>query len=55
MNAPLTQEAQETVYLARLGERYMHDASSGVLPEETALEWCQDWLGRVRERLSQPA
>jgi len=26
-----------------------------VLPEETALEWCQDWLGRVRERLSQPA
>ena len=39
----------------RIGERYMHDASSGVLPEETALEWCQDWLGRVRERLSQPA
>ncbi len=40
---------------ARVGERHMHDASSGVLPEETALEWCQDWLGRVRERLSQPA
>jgi MioC protein len=39
----------------RIGERYMHDASSGVLPEETALEWCQDWLGRVRQRLSQPA
>lgn len=39
----------------RVGERHMHDASSGVLPEETALEWCQDWLGRVRERLSQPA
>ena len=33
----------------RIGERHMHDASSGVLPEETALEWCQDWLGRVRE------
>ena len=39
----------------RIGERHMHDASSGILPEETALEWCQDWLGRVRERLSQPA
>src|SRR5215207_3530982 len=39
----------------RIGERHMHDASSGILPEETALEWCQDWLRRVRERLSQPA
>jgi MioC protein len=33
----------------RIGERHMHDASSGVLPEETALEWCQDWLGKVKE------
>ena len=39
----------------RIGERHAHDASSGVLPEETALEWCQEWLRRVRERLSQPA
>ena len=39
----------------RIGERHMHDASSGILPEETALEWCQDWLRRVRERLAQPA
>jgi MioC protein len=39
----------------RIGERHTHDASSGVLPEETALEWCQDWLGRVRARLSQTA
>ena len=39
----------------RVGERHMHDASSGILPEETALEWCQDWLRRVRERLAQPA
>jgi MioC protein len=39
----------------RIGERHMHDASSGVLPEEKALEWCQDWLGKVRARLSQPA
>lgn len=37
----------------RIGERHMHDASSGVLPEETALEWCQDWLAKVKER--QPA
>ena len=39
----------------RVGERHMHDASSGVLPEETALEWCQDWLAKVKERLGQPA
>ncbi|HEV7477998.1 MAG TPA: flavodoxin domain-containing protein [Burkholderiales bacterium] len=39
----------------RIGERHTHDASSGILPEETALEWGQDWLRRVRERLAQPA
>jgi len=39
----------------RIGERHTHDASSGILPEETALEWCQDWLRRARERLAQPA
>jgi MioC protein len=39
----------------RIGERHMHDASSGILPEETALEWCQDWLRKAREGLSQPA
>ena len=39
----------------RIGERHMHDASSGILPEETALEWCQEWLRKVRERLGQPA
>jgi MioC protein len=33
----------------RVGERHMHDASSGVLPEETALEWCQEWLAKVKE------
>lgn len=38
----------------RVGERHMHDASSGILPEETALEWCQAWLARVRA-LGQPA
>jgi len=33
----------------RIGERHMHDASSGILPEETALEWCQAWLAKVKE------
>src|SRR5437667_7479599 len=36
----------------RVGERYKHDASSGVLPEETALEWCQQWLGLIAEATS---
>src|SRR5687768_5045617 len=35
----------------RIGERHMHDASSGVLPEETALDWCQEWLRKVKEKL----
>lgn len=39
----------------RIGERHTHDASSGILPEETALEWCQEWRRKVRERLAQPA
>jgi MioC protein len=39
----------------RIGERHLHDASSGILPEETALEWCQAWLALVREKLGQPA
>ncbi len=33
----------------RVGERHVHDASSGILPEETALEWCQAWLAKVKE------
>jgi MioC protein len=36
----------------RVGERHTHDASSGVLPEETALEWCQDWLAKLKERVA---
>jgi MioC protein len=36
----------------RVGERHMHDASSGVLPEETALEWCQDWLAKLKQRVA---
>jgi MioC protein len=38
----------------RIGERHKHDASSGVLPEETALDWSRDWLAKVKERLAQP-
>jgi MioC protein len=33
----------------RIGERLKHDASSGVLPEETALEWCQQWLAQLQQ------
>ena len=33
----------------RIGERVQHDASSGVLPEETAAEWGQGWLELARE------
>jgi MioC protein len=33
----------------RIGERVQHDASSGVLPEETAAEWGAAWLGLVKE------
>jgi MioC protein len=33
----------------RVGERYKHDASSGVLPEETAVEWCREWASKLQE------
>ena len=39
----------------RIGERYTHDASSGTLPEEIALEWAQEWIAKVRERLPEAA
>ena len=39
----------------RIGERYTHDASSGTLPEEIALEWAQEWIAKVRERLTETA
>src|SRR3954463_6665507 len=32
----------------RVGERYKHDASSGVLPEEVAVEWCQEWASKLQ-------
>ncbi len=33
----------------RVGERYRHDASSGVLPEEKAVQWCREWLEAAQE------
>ena len=33
----------------RIGERVQHDASSGVLPEETAAEWGEGWIALVKE------
>ncbi len=33
----------------RIGERVQHDASSGVLPEETAEEWGAGWLKLAKE------
>ena len=37
----------------RIGERVQHDASSGVLPEETAQEWGAGWLTLAREACAQ--
>jgi MioC protein len=39
----------------RIGERHTHDASSGILPEETALEWCREWLAKVKEEFGDGA
>ncbi len=33
----------------RIGERVQHDASSGVLPEETAEEWGAGWLTLAKQ------
>jgi MioC protein len=33
----------------RIGERVQHDASSGVLPEEMAVEWGEGWLALAKE------
>jgi len=29
----------------------MHDASSGTLAEEVALEWVEQWMAEVREQV----
>ena len=36
----------------RIGERVQHDASSGVLPEETAEAWGEGWLALAKETAS---
>jgi len=33
----------------RIGERVQHDAATGVLPEEMAVEWGAGWLALVKE------
>lgn len=37
----------------RIGERHRHDASSGVLPEEKAVEWCREWLEAANSVINQ--
>jgi len=39
----------------RIGERVQHDASSGVLPEEMAVEWGAGWLALAREAVTADA
>lgn len=39
----------------RIGERVQCDASSGVLPEETAVEWGAGWLQLARSEAAQAA
>jgi MioC protein len=39
----------------RIGERVKHDASSGVMPEDMALEWGPGWLALARAAARQTA
>ena len=39
----------------RIGERVQHNASSGEMPEDTALEWAPQWLALAREAAEQIA
>ncbi len=36
----------------RIGTRVQHDASSGVLPEEMAVEWGEGWLALAKEAVT---
>jgi MioC protein len=36
----------------RIGERVQHDASSGVLPEEMAVEWGDGWLALAKDAVA---
>jgi MioC protein len=48
-------ELLESLGAKRIGERVQHDASSGVLPEETAQEWGAGWLKLAQEAAAQAA
>ena len=39
----------------RIGERVQHNAASGEMPEDTALEWAPQWLALAREAAEQAA
>jgi len=39
----------------RIGEAFYHDASSGDLPEEDALDWFKQWAGNLSKSLSEAA
>ena len=49
---PICAEILAALGAERIGERYQHDASSGTLAEEVALEWVQDWASLAREKMS---
>ena len=36
----------------RIGERVQHDASSGVLPEEMAVQWGEGWLALAKDAVA---
>jgi MioC protein len=36
----------------RIGERVQHDASSGILPEEMAVEWGEGWLALAKDAVA---
>ncbi|HLX81013.1 MAG TPA: flavodoxin domain-containing protein [Burkholderiales bacterium] len=36
----------------RIGERVQHDASSGVLPEEMAVEWGEGWIALAKDAVA---
>ncbi len=44
-------EALAKLGAERIGERQTHDASSGTLAEEVALEWVEQWMAEVREKV----
>ncbi len=39
----------------RLGEMFLHDASSGTMPEDEAMDWAAEWADNLDEARSQAA